>query len=87
MKIRNESTTIIGSVAGDVIGSVFEGRRKNKKTTEFDLFNPYCRYTDDTVLTIAVADCILNEKTLPRQFGNTARTTQDAVTVGCSKDG
>ena len=54
------SNTIIGAVIGDVIGSVFEW--KNIKTTEFELFNPYCKFTDDTVLTMAVADSILNKK-------------------------
>lgn len=54
------SNTIIGAVVGDVIGSVFE--RNNIKTTEFNLFNPKCDFTDDTVLTIAVADCILHKK-------------------------
>jgi len=34
----------------------------NIKTTDFHLFNPKCDFTDDTVLTIAVADCILNKK-------------------------
>lgn len=59
-KTENNSNTIIGAVIGDVIGSVFE--RNNIKTTNFDLFNSKCDYTDDTVLTIAVADCILNNK-------------------------
>lgn len=59
-KMVNNSNTIIGAVIGDVIGSVFEWN--NIKTTEFDLFNPKCDFTDDTVLTIAIADCILNEK-------------------------
>ncbi len=56
----SNSNTIIGAVIGDVIGSVFEWN--NIKTTEFDLFNPTCYFTDDTVLTVAVADCILNKK-------------------------
>jgi len=59
MMISN-SNTIIGAVIGDVIGSVFEWN--NIKTTDFDLFNPACDFTDDSVLTIAVADCILNKK-------------------------
>ena len=59
-KIENNSNTIIGAVIGDVIGSVFEWN--NIKTTNFDIFNPKCDFTDDTVLTIAVADCILNKK-------------------------
>jgi ADP-ribosylglycohydrolase len=62
---KNNSNTIIGAVAGDLIGSVFEW--KNIKTTVFNMFNPQCDFTDDTVLTIAVADSILNNK----DFANT----------------
>ncbi len=58
--MSSNSNTIIGAVIGDVIGSVFEWN--NIKTTDFDLFNPKCDFTDDTVLTIAVADSILNKK-------------------------
>lgn len=50
---------MIGAIAGDIIGSVYEGRRRNIKTTDFPLFSPYCRFTDDTVLTVALADSIL----------------------------
>ena len=60
LKNVNKSNTIIGAVIGDVIGSVFEWN--NIKTTDFDLFNLKCDFTDDTVLTIAVADCILDKK-------------------------
>lgn len=62
--------TIIGAVAGDVLGSVYEAN--NIKTTDFNLYHPHCEYTDDTVLTIAVADCILNKKefsTTIREYG------------------
>ncbi len=52
------SLVIIGAVAGDIIGSVYE--RRNVKTTDFPLFTPHSRFTDDTVLTMAVADSILN---------------------------
>jgi ADP-ribosylglycohydrolase len=48
---------MIGAIAGDIIGSVFEWR--NVKTTDFELFSKDSRFTDDTVLTVAVADCIL----------------------------
>ncbi|TAF63469.1 MAG: dinitrogenase reductase [Cytophagales bacterium] len=51
---------MIGAVAGDVIGSVYEWN--NVKKTTFNLFNPKCKFTDDTVLTIAIADSILNQK-------------------------
>lgn len=49
---------MIGAIAGDIIGSVYEWH--NIKTTDFPLFDPLCAFTDDTVLTIAVADAILS---------------------------
>ena len=51
---------MIGAIAGDIIGSVYEGY--GIKTTEFELFSSESTFTDDTVLTVAVADCILNGK-------------------------
>lgn len=51
---------MIGAIAGDIIGSVYEWN--NIKTTEFPLFTKGCRFTDDTVLTVALADSILNKK-------------------------
>jgi ADP-ribosylglycohydrolase len=49
---------MIGAIAGDIIGSVYEWH--NIKTTDFPLFDPLCTFTDDTVLTIAIADAILS---------------------------
>lgn len=48
---------MLGAIIGDVIGSVYEWN--NIKTTEFPLFNSYCRPTDDSVMTIAVADGLM----------------------------
>jgi ADP-ribosylglycohydrolase len=48
---------VIGAILGDIIGSVYEWN--NIKTKQFDLFNPDCFFTDDTVLTIALAESIL----------------------------
>ena len=48
---------MIGAIAGDIIGSVYEGRPI--KTKDFPLFHRRCRFTDDSVLTIAVAKAIL----------------------------
>jgi ADP-ribosylglycohydrolase len=50
---------MIGAISGDVLGSIYEF--DNNKSTDFVLFNKFCRYTDDTVLTIATADCLLNK--------------------------
>jgi len=48
---------MLGSIAGDIIGSVYEWDRI--KTTEFPLFQENCDYTDDSVLTVATAYSIL----------------------------
>lgn len=49
---------MFGAIAGDVIGSYFEFRPT--KRTDFKMFQPGTTFTDDTVLTVAVADCLLN---------------------------
>jgi ADP-ribosylglycohydrolase len=49
---------VIGVIAGDVIGSVHE--HALTKSTNFPLFDPLCRFTDDTVLTVATAHAILS---------------------------
>ncbi len=51
---------MIGSIAGDIIGSVYEHRPI--KTKDFPLFGPQVRFTDDTVLTVAVAAAILADQ-------------------------
>jgi ADP-ribosylglycohydrolase len=53
---------ILGAIAGDVIGSVFEHSFSIPK--DFELFSLKSKFTDDTVLTIAVLDCLLNDNTL-----------------------
>ncbi|PLS19168.1 hypothetical protein CVD28_01815 [Bacillus sp. M6-12] len=50
---------MIGAIAGDILGSTYE--ILNTKRKDFTLFRPLSRYTDDTVLTIATADCILHD--------------------------
>jgi len=67
---------MIGAIAGDIIGSVYEW--KNIKTTEFEIFSSHCRFTDDTVLTIAVADCILNGKKYATTYREYGRRYPDA---------
>ncbi len=49
---------MLGAIAGDIIGSVYEG--SPIKSTEFPLFQPHSTFTDDTVLTVAVAHSILS---------------------------
>ncbi|MEM1358118.1 MAG: ADP-ribosylglycohydrolase family protein [Bacteroidota bacterium] len=49
-----------GAIIGDIVGSRLE--RSGPKTTDFDLFTVECHYTDDTVLTVAIAEAILKQK-------------------------
>lgn len=53
---------MLGAIVGDVIGSVHEGR--GTKTKEFPLFVPRSTFTDDSVLTVAVAEWILTGQDL-----------------------
>lgn len=50
---------MLGAIVGDIIGSVYEWN--NIKTKQFRLFRSESRFTDDTVLTVAITDAILNQ--------------------------
>ena len=49
---------MFGAIAGDVIGSYYEGYPTKRK--DFQLFSERSQFTDDTVMTIATADTILS---------------------------
>ena len=49
---------MLGAIIGDVVGSVYEWN--NIKTKEFPFFREDCFFTDDTVMTCAVAEAIMN---------------------------
>ena len=49
---------MLGAIIGDVVGSVYEWN--NIKTKDFPLFRKDCFFTDDTVMTCAVAEAIMN---------------------------
>ena len=49
---------MFGAILGDIIGSPYEFDCGNK-SKEFPLFISKCEYTDDTVMTIAVADALM----------------------------
>jgi ADP-ribosylglycohydrolase len=51
---------LLGAIAGDIIGSPYEFQ--NIDTKDFPLFVHASRYTDDSILTVALADCIMNNK-------------------------
>ena len=51
---------MIGSIIGDIVGSVYELTPNNIKTKQFEFFTPNGRYTDDSILTFATADWLLH---------------------------
>ncbi|MFA3905507.1 MULTISPECIES: ADP-ribosylglycohydrolase family protein [Fusobacterium] len=51
---------MIGAIIGDVIGSFYEGKIKKAKSKNFELFTPYSICTDDTIMTIAVGQALVN---------------------------
>ena len=48
---------MIGAILGDIIGSVYEF--EGMKTKDFPLFSPDSEFTDDTIMTLAVASALL----------------------------
>lgn len=48
---------MLGAIAGDIIGSRFEGC--HPPSADFHLFDAGCRFTDDTVCTLAIAEALL----------------------------
>ena len=58
---------MLGAILGDIVGSTYEFA--NTKDYNFDLFPAGSNYTDDSVLTVAVADAILHKS----DYGATIR--------------
>ena len=51
--------TMLGAVFGDIVGSAYEWN--NVKTKDFPLRTPNTRYTDDSVMTLAVAQWLMED--------------------------
>lgn len=52
---------MIGAIIGDVVGSRFE-KKEPPVSKAFDLLNDKSIFTDDTILSVAIADAIMNGK-------------------------
>ncbi len=48
---------MIGAIVGDVAGSIYEW--DNIKSKQFELFGAGCRCTDDSIMTLAIAEAVL----------------------------
>lgn len=51
---------MFGAIIGDIIGSRFE--HENIKSKEFELYTDDCTFTDDSVMTIAISQALLQAK-------------------------
>ena len=61
---------MLGAIAGDIAGSVFEACPMQGARDSFPLFGKYSRPTDDTIMTLAIADA------LRKGYDNRERTEQ-----------
>ena len=56
-----------GAILGDIIGSPYEFDRGDK-TKDFPLFREDSGFTDDSMMTIAVADALLSDAKDPERI-------------------
>lgn len=66
---------MLGAIAGDVIGSVYE---RESAPDGFALFHDACRFTDDTVLTVATAYALLHDVPYESAYRDFGRRYPDA---------
>ena len=83
---------MLGAIVGDIVGSVYEF--DNHRSKDFPLFTEHSHFTDDTILTIATADTLMqNEwdfaaryreygKKYPSSYGNRFQGWIDEVITG-----
>lgn len=74
---------MIGAIIGDIIGSQFEfinytSKNMMFKDYKFYMFTEKCKPTDDSTLTIAVLDCLINKKPYPETFKDYAKKYPNA---------
>ena len=56
----DRSLALMGAICGDIMGSPYEYWRSRTKKYDFNPFPPRARFTDDSVMSIAVADWIMH---------------------------
>ena len=62
--ITNSHRLMYGVIAGDMIGKPYERRKDSIHTTDFPLFEKRSKYTDDTILTVAIMDWLMSDASL-----------------------
>lgn len=71
---------MLGAIIGDIVGSPYEFDHNNIKTTDFSLFVARSSFTDDTIMTLAVAEGLMDG--YGDSFG-----TEEAITTAMLKLG
>ena len=66
---------MLGAILGDIIGAPYEFNENNVKTTNFPLFSDRSQFTDDTVMTVAVARALMDT------YGSDDDTIRNALTM------
>ena len=49
---------MLGAITGDIVGSIYEF--DNIKNKDFEFFDRECFFTDDTVMSVAVGEALLD---------------------------
>jgi ADP-ribosylglycohydrolase len=70
-----ENNYILGAIAGDTIGSIFEF--DNVKTLDFELFSKGSCITDDSIMTFATMDAIMNNRDFAETYQKYGRRYPD----------
>ena len=68
---------MIGAILGDIVGSIYEF--DNIKTKEFELFDKECFFTDDSVMTIAIAEALMQYESIDEN--NIEEFKENLITV------
>ena len=68
---------MLGAIIGDIAGSRYE--RRNLKSKSFPFFSLWCRMTDDSYMTLAIADALLKSRPDRSDLGNQAISSMQAL--------
>ena len=66
---------MLGVIVGDIVGSIYEA--DPIKSKDFPLFHPAATFSDDTICTLAVADCLVSGGDFARYLRGYVRSYPD----------
>ena len=75
---------MLGAIVGDIVGSPYEFDHNNIKTTDFPLISEKSCFTDDTVMTLAVADALMT--VIPSRGGEAAEGKFETELIRAMQD-